>query len=160
MPWRPILRGATGGAASVIVAAVLFSKLLAEKIAAAAEQRFESALKRAEELHRVLLATATTIDSDLPAHRIEVYCEVWKQTALLPQWPRNRELSYAQLRQFTIDLRHWYFEGGGMYLSRRARDAYGNVQEALASVLAGVKQGMVTDGDYDAVRALCSKLRS
>ena len=126
----------------------------------AAEQRFESALKRAEELHRVLLASATTIDSDLRAHRIEVYCDLWKKTGLLPQWPRNQQLTYSQLQQFTTDLRDWYFERGGMYLSRSAREAYGKVQEALGSVLAESKHGTVSDSDYDAVRTQCSYLRN
>jgi len=160
MPWQAILGGATGGAAVAIVVAVFFLKSLGDKIALAAEQRFESALKRNEELHRVLLATATTVDSDLRTHRIEVYSELWKKTGLLPQWPRNQQLSYPQLRQFTIDLRDWYFERGGMYLSRGAREAYGKVQEALGAVLAESKDGTVSAPDYDAVRAQCSSLRS
>ena len=160
MPWGPILGGVTGGAAIAIVLAVLFAKLTAEKIAQAAERRFESALNRAEELHRVLLATATTIDSDLRAHRIEVYAELWKKTGLLPQWPRNQQLTYPQLRQFTTDLRDWYFERGGMYLSRSARGAYGKVQEALGSVLAESKDGTVSTPDYEAVRTQCSNLRN
>ena len=105
MPWKEILGGATGGAAVAIVVAVFFLKSVAEKVALAAEQRFESALRRAEELHRILLATATTIDSHVRAHRIEVYAELWKKTGLLPQWPRNQQLTYSELRQFTIDLR-------------------------------------------------------
>ena len=160
MPWEAILGGATGGAAVAIVLAVLCFKSLAEKIAQAAEQRFESALKRAEELHRVLLATSTTIDSDLRAHRIEVYSELWKKTGLLPQWPRNHQLTYPQLRQFTTDLRDWYFERGGMYLSRSARAAYGRVQEALGAVLAESKDGAVSAPDYEAVRTQCSNLRN
>jgi len=43
MPWEAILGGATGGAAAAIVLAVLFAKSLVEKIALAAEQRFERA---------------------------------------------------------------------------------------------------------------------
>jgi hypothetical protein len=160
MPWEAILGGVTGGAAIAIVLAVLFAKLAAEKIAQAAERRFESALNRAEELHRVLLATATTIDSDLRAHRIEVYCDLWKKTGLLPQWPRNQHLTYSELQQFTTDLRDWYFERGGMYLSRSAREAYGKVQEALGGVLAKNNGGTVSDPDYEAVRTQCSKLRS
>lgn len=160
MPWESILGGATGGAAIAIVVAVFFLKSVADKVALAAERRFESALARSEELHRALLATATTIDSDLRAHRIEVYCELWKKTGLLPQWPRNPQLTYPQLRQFSTDLRDWYFERGGMYLSRNAREAYGKVQEALGSVLAANKGGTVSDPDYDSVRTQCSKLRS
>jgi hypothetical protein len=117
-------------------------------------------LARTEELHRTLLATATTIDSDLRAHRIEVYSELWKKTGLLPQGPRNQQLTYAQLRQFTTDLRDWYFDRGGMYLSRRAREAYGNVWEAPGAVLVESKDGSVSGPDHDAVRTKCSDLRS
>ena len=47
----------------------------------------------------------------------------------------------VKLRQFSADLRDWYFERGGMYLSRSAREAYGKVQEALSSVVAESKDG-------------------
>ncbi len=160
MPWQAMLGGATGGAAIAIVVAVFFLKSVADKVALAAVRRFESALARTEELHRALLATATTIDSDLRAHRIEVYSELWKGTSLLPQWPRNQQLTYPQLQQFRTDLRDWYFERGGMYLSHNAFEAYRNVQEALGAVLAESKDCPVKDHDYDSVRTQCSKLRS
>jgi len=47
-----------------------------------------------------------------------------------------------------------------MYLSRSAREAYGNVQEALGTVLAERKDGTVSAPDYDAVRTQCSNLRN
>ena len=63
MPWEVILGGATGGVAVAIVLTVLFVKLVAEKIIDAAQKRFESALKRAEELHKSTLAMASTVDT-------------------------------------------------------------------------------------------------
>lgn len=160
MPWEAILGGATGGVAVAIVLAVLFVKSLTEKIVDAAQKRFESALKRAEELHKSTLAMASTVDTDLRGRRITVYAELWKKTGTLPQWPRNRELVYEDLRALTDELRKWYFATGGMYLSTTARKAYGEVQEALTSVLANKQAGKVSDADYDSVRGKCSALRS
>lgn len=162
MPWDAILGGATGGVAVAIITAVVFLKSLAEKVVEGAEKRFESALKRAEDAHSSLLVTAATIDTDLRAHRIEVYAELWKKTGLLPQWPRNPELTYEELQRFTNDLRIWYFERGGMYLSSGARHAYGEVQDALDSVLKNNQDGKakVKDPDYDVVRNRCSELRT
>src|SRR5271157_2750394 len=120
-PWGNILGGATGGLAVIIVVAVFFFKSLSEKVVEAAEKRFESALRRAEDVHRSLLSTASTIDTDLRTHRIEVYAELWKKTGLLSQWPRNDDLTYQELQRFTADLRTWYYERGGMYLSATAR---------------------------------------
>lgn len=160
MPWESILGGATGGVAVAIVVGVLFLKSLVEKVTEGAEKRFESALKRTEDVHRSMLATVTTIDTDLRAHRIEVYAELWKRTGLLPQWPRNADLTYQELFQLTIDLKAWYFERGGMYLSAAARSAYGNVQGTLNSTRKNKSDSKVNDSDYDAVRTQCSKLRS
>jgi hypothetical protein len=160
MPWEALLGGATGLVAIAIVIAVVFLKSATEKLVDGAEKRFESALRRSEELHRSLLTTATTIDTDLRTHRIEVYAELWKMTGSLPNWPRNLELTYQDLQSLTNELRTWYFERGGMYLSAGARKGYGDVQESLASVLKDKKDGKVSDSDYDAIRAQCSALRS
>jgi len=160
MPWEVILGGATGGVAVAIVLTVLFVKLVAEKIIDAAQKRFESALKRAEELHKSTLAMASTVDTDLRGRRITAYAELWKKTGTLPQWPRNRELTYQDLRALTDELRKWYFETGGMYLSTTARKAYGELQESLTSVLAKNEDGKVSDADYDSARGRCSALRT
>ncbi|HXH14462.1 MAG TPA: hypothetical protein VNP04_32445 [Alphaproteobacteria bacterium] len=160
MPWEAILGGASGGIAVAMVVAVLFLKSLTEKLVDAAQKRFESALKRAEDLHKSALAMATTVDTDLRARRITAYSELWKKTCALPQWPRNRELTYQDLRSLTDDFRKWYFETGGMYLSTKAREAYGEVQESLASVLEKARDGRVIDSDYDAIRGKCSMLRA
>jgi hypothetical protein len=160
MPWEAILGGATGGVAFAVVIAVFFFKSVTEKLIEGAEKRFESALRRSESLHQSLLSTATTIDTDLRTHRIEVYAELWKRTGSLPKWPRNLDLDYQELQHLTSDLRKWYFERGGMYLSTTARKAYGDVQEAFASVLKEKKGGTVSEDDYDVIRDQCSALRN
>jgi len=162
MPWQAILGGATGGLAVFIVIAVIFIKSLTEKLVEGAEKRFESALKRSEELQRSTLALATAVDTDLRQRRIDVYADLWKKTGALPRWPRNFELTYQDLLDLTADLRSWFFDTGGMFLSAKAREAYGDVQESLTSVLRDNKDGQIKVGesDYDAILARCSALRA
>jgi hypothetical protein len=159
MPWKEILGGVSGGVAAAVVVTLLVLKLVIEKVVEAAQKRFEHALKRAEEVHKVSLAMASTIDTDLRQRRIAPYSELWKATGALPQWPRNRELTYQDLQSLTNLLRKWYFESGGMYLSTSARTAYGEVQKALTSVLEKPSDGQVTDSDYESIRGKCHELR-
>jgi hypothetical protein len=101
------------------------------------------------------------IDLDLRKRRIEVYHELWKSTALLPKWPRADNVTYADLAALSETLRHWYYEGGGIYLSKTSRDeGYGPLQGTIASVLGHGKSGVLEPGDYEAVRKKCSALRT
>lgn len=101
------------------------------------------------------------IDIDLRKRRIDVYGELWKATALLPKWPRATGVTYQQLLQLSESMRSWYFEKGGMYLSRSThRDAYTPLQDELASILRSNKSGVVSDEHYEAVRVRCSSLRT
>ena len=103
----------------------------------------------------------TDIDLDLRAKRIPVYAELWKATDLLPKWPKATGVKYQQLLQFSESLRAWYFEKGGIYLSRSTHDnAYGPLQDALAELLRTHTTGPITDEHYDAIRARCSALRT
>lgn len=104
---------------------------------------------------------AGEVDLDLRKRRIEVYGELWKYTALLPKWPRAEDVTYEQLRTLSENLRQWYYEVGGMYLSRTAHnEAYGPLQGAIAKVLGGGGSGPLSVADYESVRQKCSVLRS
>jgi len=155
-----ILGGATGGAAVAILAAVFFFKALVEKVVEGAGRRFESKLRQMETVQKSILATASIVDTDLRNRRIQVYTELWRMTGVLPQWPHNAELTYENLSALTGELRKWYFDQGGMYLSDPARTAYGCVQESLDAVLSQRKGEKVSADDYEKIRQQCSKLRS
>ena len=133
---------ATGGSAVVLAAlATWLGKVWADRIA---------------QTQKLL----QDIDVDLRKRRIDVYQELWKSTALLPKWPRHEGVTYERLRQFSEELRAWYFDKGGMYLSRSTHDgAYGPLQDALAELLQAHKSGPISDEHYEAVRRRCSTLR-
>ncbi|NQD38449.1 hypothetical protein HPT27_15615 [Permianibacter sp. IMCC34836] len=114
-------------------------------------------LDRAANLNKLL----GDVDVDLRKRRIEVYGELWKLTAILPKWPRDQTVTYEQLQAFSQMLRGWYYERGGMYLSRSThKQGYGPLQDQLQTLLSAGKSGKITDVDYDVVREKCSYLRS
>lgn len=104
---------------------------------------------------------AGEIDLDLRKRRLEVYPELWEATALLPKWPRAQGVTYEALLALSQSLRTWYFQRGGIYLSRTTqRDAYSPLQDALAEVLKINTAGPISDEHYDVVRERCSTLRT
>lgn len=74
---------------------------------------------------------------------------------------RERIVTYDDLHKLSVSLRDWYFnEGGGMFLSRTAHTSYAALQDSLTAIRLEHPSGDVTNEHYDAVRELCSALRS
>ena len=98
---------------------------------------------------------------ELQRERIVSYRGLWGLTKLLLKWPRSRDVSYEDLRKLSLSLRDWYFgEGGGMFLSRTAYTSYAALQDSLTAILVKEPSGSMTGEHYDAIRELCSALRS
>jgi hypothetical protein len=100
------------------------------------------------------------VDESLRETRIPVYKELWIKTGLLPKWSRSEDVTYERLAQFSSDLRDWYFNQGGMFLSKRARAAYGDLQDSIHSVLSEEAKGRLSEHHYHQVRNMCSELRT
>ena len=93
--------------------------------------------------------------------RIAAYKELWELTKRLPKWPRATGVTYDNLHDLSTSLRGWYFTGGGgMFLSRTAHTAYAALQDSLTAILMEYSSGDIENGHYDAVRELCSALRT
>jgi hypothetical protein len=116
---------------------------------------------------------ASTVDLDLRKARIAAYQPLWKLTDVLPSWPRNQNVTYGELDQFSTDMREWYFGQGGLYLSEPSMKAYRELQDKIWSVLEPLKkreedyksrvQGAEArdpESHYDSIRFNCSRLRS
>ncbi len=101
------------------------------------------------------------IDIDLRKRRIEAYLPLWRLTSLLSRWPRSDGLTYEDLYQLSRDIRAWYYEVGGIFLSRSTHlEAYGPLQDEIARLYVAGLKGLLSDSDYDKVRERCSLLRS
>jgi hypothetical protein len=99
--------------------------------------------------------------AELQRERIAAYKALWELTGRLPKWPRAAGVTYENLLDLSTSLRDWYFrEGGGMFLSRTVHHAYSALQNSLTAILMEQLSGDITDEHYDAVRELCSALRT
>lgn len=118
----------------------------------------DALLKRKDSYSELLDVPPT---GELQRERIAAYKELWELTQRLPKWPRSTDVSYDDLRDLSKSLRDWYFtEGGGMFFSQTAHTSYSALQDSLAAILVEQPSGNIADEHYDAVRELCSALRT
>jgi hypothetical protein len=79
------------------------------------------------------------IDEYLRAQRLELYPPLWNATAAISRWPRV-DINWDALKQLHGQLRSWYYEKGGLFLSESARKRYGDVQELIETLLSHTKE--------------------
>ncbi len=92
--------------------------------------------------------------------RFEEYKKLWKISSVLPKWPKDDSVTYMKLYACCVNLKDWYFDAGGMLLSKNSRNKYQDLQTAL-SVLANKKTNdKITDKEYEDIRSLFSALRT
>ena len=116
-------------------------------------------------LLKAWLDSRLKVDAAAREKRWEVYKVLWKETGLIPQWPRNAQLTYGALEVFSDRCRGWYYEEGGFYLSVPARKAYGHMQDVVSDVVKGQPaENKVSDqndkDEYMRVHRACSALRT
>jgi hypothetical protein len=111
--------------------------------------------------HKELEPLDVLPSAELQRERIASYKELWRLTKLLPKWPRSKDVTYEDFGKLSQLLRDWYFnEGGGIFLSRTAHTAYAALQDSLTAILVERPSGGISEEHYEAVRVLCSTLRS
>lgn len=74
-------------------------------------------------------------DKDLRARRITCYEKLLALMLPLAKYPEPDPLSHSRLRLLAINLRRWYFEGGGLYMSEQTRDTYFDLQDGFRIVI-------------------------
>jgi hypothetical protein len=70
-------------------------------------------------------------DKDLRGKRRDAYAALWKILQPLAKYSPPAPVTPELLKQLSADLRQWYFEVGGLYMSANARDAYFALQDEL-----------------------------
>jgi len=59
--------------------------------------------------------------------RFEKYKKIWAITSVLPKWPKDEEVTYKQLYDTCDSLRNWYFNEGGILLSKKKAKNFTNM---------------------------------
>jgi hypothetical protein len=113
-------------------------------------------------LLRSALDVRVKIDQELRDVRTPLYKELWHEMKIVPLWPRNENLKYGDLQALSGRFRDWYFEGGGIYLSRPSQRRYRELQELLRSLADQPPERGVDPGGkaYRNVQRRCSALRT
>jgi len=120
-----------------------------------------------------VLSSRQKVRDELRDIRLEKYPDAWKLTSSVPRWPRA-DLTYADLRLLHRELKNWYFDVGGLYMSENARARYGDVQGLLEAYLEGRQEsdsdavpgsaGASAQGGsetvYEAIMETCSAFRT
>jgi hypothetical protein len=101
-------------------------------------------------------------DIDLRKHRIDAYGELWRKLEPLAEYAPPAAVTYRAVAGMARDLRHWYFDAGGLFLSAETRAPYFNLQRALHETIKG---GRDADRELDRrlveiLKALASRLRT
>jgi hypothetical protein len=76
-------------------------------------------------------------DSDLRKRRIEAYTDLWRRLEPLAKYARTEEFTKADAEDFATCLRVWYFETGGLFLSKATRTDYFALQDLLVRLGGG-----------------------
>jgi hypothetical protein len=102
------------------------------------------------------------IDEGTSKERLAEYKKLWKHMQLLPLFPPNETVTYGEVKKLNEDFRWWYFNEGGIYLTRMSKDIYLDAQELLYNLWKDHRQnlaGSVQEEQYKAARSRLSDLR-
>jgi hypothetical protein len=67
--------------------------------------------------------------------RIRTYPAAWERTGVVSRWPHT-DATRAHCSRLHLDLRKWYYSGGGLFLSEDARERYEHLQVVLEAIVA------------------------
>ena len=101
------------------------------------------------------------IDEGLREQRLQVYPQLWAHTSIVSRWPRT-DATWRDLAAVHGMLRQWYYGSGGLFMSERSRDLYGDVQVLMDWLVAGREDSadQITGREYEYVMDRCSALRT
>jgi hypothetical protein len=99
-------------------------------------------------------------DKELRKNRLEVYQKLWPLLKPIARYSAERPLSREIAKQTSEQMRDWYFEGPGMYLSQQSRGPYFDLKKALQHVIddPGPLDPKLVARVHDAEKALHAEL--
>jgi hypothetical protein len=117
------------------------------------------------------IATAAKVRRDLESEydialrneRTAAYRELWRKLEPLAKYFRRETLTYRGVEELGSELRKWYFETGGIYLTSRSRDAYFDLLDELRDRVAfrrGSRGAKLDFEEFERLRTLGSDLRT
>jgi len=84
---------------------------------------------------KIRLDMRVEYDKTLHNKRLELYKELWPITKPLGRFVPHFSLTYNIVRKAVTDMHEWYFNEGGIYLSKNSRKPYFHLKEQMLRVI-------------------------
>jgi hypothetical protein len=88
-------------------------------------------------------------DKDLRNRRIEAYQGLWHLLQYVGRYDLPKSLTPKILKELSVEMRKWYFGGGGLYLSEESRTTYFDLKQDIKDVLHKTKYHRPNDVPLD-----------
>jgi hypothetical protein len=92
------------------------------------------------------LTNREKVEEGVRDQRIRTYPSVWERTGVVSRWPRT-DATREHASHLHLDLRTWYYSGGGLFLSEDARARYEHLQVLLEAIVAHEPDEPLTEYD-------------
>lgn len=84
---------------------------------------------------KVRLDLTAEYDRKLRSERLDAYRELFKRLKPLARYSAEKPLTYKIIKDTSEDLRDWYFDVGGIYLSKESRTPYFDLKALLQKII-------------------------
>jgi hypothetical protein len=84
---------------------------------------------------KIRLDLTAEYDKELRKDRLGVYKDLWKLLKPLARYSPEKPLTYRVVKDTSERMREWYFETGGIYLSRESRGPYFQLKAAMQAII-------------------------
>ena len=101
---------------------------------------------------KIRLDLAAQYDKQLQESRLEKYIELWGMLEPLARYGRSSPVTCSVIRSISDQSRTWYFQKGGIYLTKRSRKPYFQWKEVMQPVLDDLNLAGAPDREIDKAR--------
>lgn len=86
-------------------------------------------------LSKARLDLSIEYDKELRASRLAAYKELWRLLKPLARYSPETPLTHQVIKETSESMRDWYFESGGIFLSRESRAPYFALKKKMQEII-------------------------
>lgn len=107
-------------------------------------------------LSKARLELTVEYDKELRKSRLEAYQKLWTIMKPLARYSPEKPLTQQLVKQTSEAMRDWYFDTGGIFLSRASREPYFGLKREMQAIIdnAGLQKLADASLDEELMRAL------
>jgi hypothetical protein len=84
---------------------------------------------------KIRLELTIEYDKELRKDRLNAYLKLWPKLKPLARYSPPSPVSHKLVKETSEDMRNWYFDIGGVYLSRESRGPYFELKKTMQKII-------------------------